>query len=116
MLGWEFFIARKTDAPGSPALATWRAGLGGTDWLKDLVGKGLAVDLGGNGYPDRYEISARTLVSTLAQGPPKHGGPSVIGDNYFLPEGWTSEAKIDFTRLRRLDPNEVLLVEVWDQS
>ncbi len=122
MLGWEFFVIRQSNSALAEGmregslLASWRAGLGGTQWLYDLVESGVATDLGGNGYPCRYEVPAHALVAALAQGPPKHTGPPIFGSDYALPGGWTGQAKIDLARLRSLDPNEILLVEAWDQS
>lgn len=121
MLGWEFFIFRQGEdgrdyARWERALARWQAGWGGDEWLDDLVSQGAATDLGGNGYPNRYTVRAGALVAMLRDGLPKHDGPPVIGDDYFLPGGWTGNAKIDIARLESLDPIELLLVEAWDQS
>ena len=122
MLSWQFFIKRQvTNALGAgdfenPTVATWESGWGGTDWIEHLVEKGSATDLGGNGYPCRYLASAAVLFSTLQHGVPKHTGPPVIGDDYFLPGGWTGKANIDLPRLRELDASEILVVEAWDQS
>jgi hypothetical protein len=55
MLGWEFFVMREADArsrkPGDPdvSLARWMAGLGGDQWLYDLIAQDKATDLDGNG-------------------------------------------------------------------
>lgn len=122
MLGWEFLVSRQRgdgdeDGTGAaPVLARWQAGLGGTKWLDDLVSKGVASDLGGDGYPIRYTVPAGILVAVLGEGPPKHGGPVVIGDDYILPGGWTGNVRIDIARMKELDPSEILLVEAWDQS
>lgn len=122
MLGWEFFITRQTGTGAStpkentPLLASWLAGLGGTDWLNVLVTAGVAAHLGGNGYPSLYSIPAGALAEVLRHGLPKHDGPLVIGDDYVLPGGWTGDARIDLASLQSLTPNELLLVEVWDQS
>lgn len=121
-LGWEFFVRRQDGAvaggtgTATETLARWKAGLGGDKWLHDLVSEGLAANLGGNGYPNRFTVSAGVLVSVLAAGPPSHGGPPVIGDNYLLPGGWTGDARIDLEQLRHLDKDEALLVVAWDQS
>jgi hypothetical protein len=116
MLGWELFVTRQSDPADAKALASWSAGLNGTDWLDELVANGKAADLGGNGYPNRYVVTADVLVAILRAGLPTRDGPLVIGDNYSLPSGWTSEPEIDHERLQSIDPSEILMVEAWDQS
>ena len=113
MLGWEIIISRKGH---EKAVASWLAGLGGTDWIEELVSKGLAKSIKQGGYPDLYDVSAAVLLSTLAHGVPSHSGPLVIGDDYVHEPGYTAEERIDIETLRTLDPNEVLTVTVWDQS
>jgi hypothetical protein len=122
MLGWEFFVTRQrqggpieSGAKGQP-LARWMAGLGGTKWIDDLVAEGTATDLGGNGYPCRYTVTAGALANVLKHGLPEHKGPPVVGDDYYLPGGWTGNASIDYQAIAALDPAEVLLVDAWDQS
>jgi hypothetical protein len=60
MLGWHVSVYRQKDGGSSPAtfptpegtrLAVWQTGIGGLDWLDELVKAGKAIDLGGNGYP-----------------------------------------------------------------
>lgn len=120
MLGWEFFVSRQVeasqDATKKPSLASWQTGLGGTQWLDDLVAGGVGSDLGGNGYPNRYTIPTGALLAIIGNGIPKHTGPLVIGDDYVTPPGWTGPVRIDIAGLRALDPREMLLVEAWDQS
>jgi hypothetical protein len=116
MLGWEFFVKRQRDSHESPALAAWQAGLDGLDWLEALVSKGVANDLGGDGYPLRYLVPAGTMTALLAEGVPKGGGQLVLGDDYVQPPGWIGRTRIDMTRLQAIDPSEILLVEAWDQS
>jgi hypothetical protein len=124
MLGWEFYVIRQADVDHHDreaeasrlSLATWRAGLGGTRWLNDLVTRGVAFDRGGTGYPHRYEVRAGVLLAAISHGIPKHTGPLVIGDDYVTPPGWMDDVRIDADTLRALDPHEVLVVEAWDQS
>lgn len=40
MLGWEILILRQDDEDSRVPLARWRAGLGGTKWIDDLVAPG----------------------------------------------------------------------------
>jgi hypothetical protein len=63
MLGWNLSVYRQADNRTSPAtkesatnarLAVWQTGVGGLTWLDELVKEGKAINLGGNGYPDRY--------------------------------------------------------------
>ena len=67
MLGWNIGVFKQRDDGASPAtaesqhgtrLAVWQTGLGGRDWLEELVRAGKAINLGGNGYPCRYTATA----------------------------------------------------------
>ncbi len=113
MLGWEFFITR---GQNQQFVASWLAGVGGTRWLDDLVSKGSAKSLGGNGYPDKYEICGEVLSSVLANGVPEHDGALVIGDDYVQMPGHKTDVKIDMGVIRSLPPDEILTIEAWDQS
>lgn len=120
MLGWGFLVIKQSDASRNyeqrSPLAEWDAGPGGTGWIERLVSEGKAIGLGGNGYPMKYAAAAATLVAALRSGPPKHAGPAVIGDDYYLPAGWVGRSKIDLQAMETLDPGEILLVEAWDLS
>jgi len=122
MLGWEIFIHRNQpgETPGSPTrevfLGSWMVGLNGLDWLTKLVSEGRAADLGGNGYPERFSISARELRAALANGPPRPKGPDVTGDDYFLPGDWVGRLKMNFEKFAECPDDEQLSVEAWDQS
>ena len=79
MLGWHISIYRQADGGASPAttesirstrLAVWQTGLGGLDWVQELVQAGKAIDLGGNGYPCRYTAAAENLIPRIEDGPP----------------------------------------------
>jgi hypothetical protein len=114
-LGWDIFVSRQNDAglspaaadsPEGPLLAKWEAGLGGLDWLDELVREGKAIDLGGDGYPFRYTAPAKFLFPRIAVMPP--GAKSDW-------EGWKvvwSEAPL----VEQCRPEEWLIVEAWDQS
>ena len=120
MLGYGIVIIRQSDAGLSyeqrSPLAEWDTGLSGKKWLDQLVVKGKAIYLGGNGYPLKWAVAASTVLAVLGSGPPKHDSPPVFGDDYCLPGGWVGESQIDLDALQALDPGEILLVEAWDLS
>lgn len=123
MLGWEIVIfdADPEDLEDGELrrigeIGCWMTGLGGTDWLDDLVREGLAVGLGGNGYPMTYTLPASTLRRRLIDGLPRPTGGAVVGSDYVLPAGWLGKLRIDIRRLAALPSNSVLTIEAWDQS
>ena len=113
MLGWEIIV---TQHGCNATLARWRTSIVGLAWLESLVRANQAVDLGGNGYPNKYSISARVLFPLIANGAPSTRSPLVIGDGYVLPPDWSSRVELDVTRMSASLPDEKLLVEAWDQS
>jgi hypothetical protein len=76
----------------------------------------MATDLGGNGYPKRYTLTASVFAAALKDGIPKHKGPDVFGDDYLLLGVWTGNATIDLELIKALSPDELLEIEAWDQS
>ena len=61
MLGWAVFVFRekeleeeKSSRAKARSLASWETGIFGLQWIDSLVKDSKAVDLGGNGYPNRY--------------------------------------------------------------
>ena len=120
MLGWDVQVFRRhesrPDATGELPLASWQTGVSGLRWLDDLVQRGQAVDLGGNGYPNRYSIAANVLIPIISAGLPANDNPVVIGDDYFLPKGWSSKVKLNRQKIAECPAEAQLLVEAWDQS
>lgn len=114
MLGWDVLVFR--EVVGSPkAIARWETGVFGLDWLDDLVKADKAIDLGGNGYPNRYSVTAGILLPLLAEGLPSNRSPLVIGDDYSRPPGWNGHLEMDPAALA-CSGDERLVVEAWDQS
>ena len=79
-LGWLISVYRQQNEGSGPApfgapqgtrLAVWQTGLGGLDWINELVKKQKAIDLGGNGYPREYTATAADVVTRLLDGPPE---------------------------------------------
>ena len=121
MLGWDFVVyagAVQGDnvEPSRPRLASWSTGPGGTAWIEKLCTTGEAVDLGGNGYPKRYVMTAAVLRAALREGVPRHDSPPVVGEDYFLPGGWTGKLEVDGKNLDVLPDHALLTVDAWDQS
>jgi hypothetical protein len=122
-LGWEFVVFKKsdTDAKGSPYrqglrfLASWECGLGGEEWIEDLVAAGKASPQK-HDFMRTFVVTAEVMNDILRNGIPKHTGPEVVGDDYYMPKGWTGNALFDWKALRELRPDELLIVDMFDQS
>lgn len=120
MLGWHISVYRQVGGGASPAkaespkgaeVAAWGERLSGLGWLAGLVERAEAVDLGGNGYPRFYTVQAKTLLRSVSSGPEAlvafaPGGPSA----------WVGQTPIDASVAKECEPEEWLLVEVWDES
>ncbi|MGA0588854.1 hypothetical protein ACO2Q2_17295 [Dyella sp. KRB-257] len=114
MLGWEIFVYRPT-APDI-FIARWMTSVFGLDWLDQLVKDNKVVDLGGGGYPNKYASTARVLLPIIKAGPPAHDSPLVIGDDYVLPQGWSSKVTWNKREVMACSANDQLMLEAWDKS
>jgi len=104
MLGWHISVYHQADKGSSPAttmsptgkrLAVWQTGLGGLNWINELVEKGKAVDLGGNGYPSRYTARAKHLIPYIKDGPPLAKKIWSSDEDDILTEKWAGRTVID---------------------
>ena len=111
MLGWQVIISK-----GDDTLCSWSTGIGGLEWLDELVKEGKAEDQGGNGYPNLYSAKAKEILTVLSEGAPKYSGPTVIGDDYIRIGGLNDVIKIDRSKLNNCSPDDQLTIEAWDQS
>ena len=125
MLGWNIGIYRQADNGASPAtadsptgtrLAVWQTGLGGLDWINELVKAGQAINLGGYGYPCRYTATAENLLPRIIEGPPGARSAWSFGLYDRLTEKWEGKTVIDRTAAADCRPDERLLIEAWDES
>ncbi len=120
MLGWGVSVFRKGDENSQSrknlVLARWETGVWGLNWLDKLVKENKAIDLGGNGYPNRYSIKAGVLLPILKAGLPEYKSPPVIGDDYILPKGWNSDLLLNEKEFFACRPDEILIIEAWDLS
>lgn len=122
MLGWFIVVHQQTpeqraSAPDKEArLACWDVGLGGLEWIEGLVKGGKAVCLARGGYPSQYRALAKDVLPLIAEGPPRHTGPLVVGDDYVTPGGWVGQATINNDKVAQCPPDQPLTIEAWDQS
>ena len=108
MLGWQIIVYRELSRPYSPGpwrdkearVATWLVGLGGLDWLDELVKEGKAEYLSCGGYPDIFLAKAKDILPKISPSPPHHFGEVII----YHP------------MLAQCLPEEQLIIEAWDQS
>lgn len=125
MLGWNITIYRKESGGTSPAslgasrgdrLATWQAGIGGLQWIDELVKQGLAVCLGGHGYPTEYTAPLEHVRAPVLEGPPHANARWLLGEGDVVTGVWAGQTTIDEEALRAGDPHEWVLIVVWDES
>lgn len=125
MLGWHISVYRQGDGGVSPAtaqspegtrLAVWQTGVGGLDWLKELVKEGKAIDLGGNGYPSRYTAITEYLIPLIIDVPPgaRINWLREAGD--VVTDKWEGKTVVDGAAVAQCRLAEWLLVEAWDES
>ena len=115
MLAWEVFVFRNAEAKREDLIVHWMTSSSGLDWLDQLVKAGKASENPGCGYPDRYLIAAGVLLPILYKGLPSNRSPPVIGDDYFIPEGWNGSVVWE-QDAKTCSESDILLIEAWDQS
>ncbi len=85
-------------------------------WLDQLAKDGGVIDLGGNGYPCKYSVKAGVLLPTIAAGLSANGSPLVIGDDYVLPERWSSDIEWRTEAVQACVGDATFVIEAWDQG
>lgn len=125
MVGWYFCVFRQSDGGRAPAtpdskaaarLAEWQTGSGGITWLDALVHSGKALNLGGVGYPLRYTLMFCHLAPVLADGPPGARTPWDRDPGDFVSSQWKGTTTIFQDVIGRCEPDDWLVIEVWDES
>ena len=113
MLGWQLYIKQEPDT----LIASWCVGLGGLDWLDDLVKRGLAQDLGGNGYPCKYLAKAEVIIPNILPSPPiNENAKPTLGDAYIIDTKDSWDVKINQEVARSCNLSTTLMIEAWDLS
>lgn len=125
MIGWWIIIDAQTpeerDAPNSDrktsVLAKWETSISGIDWVVKLVNAGKAVQILKGGYPNRYTANACDVLPLISRGVPAHDDNMlVIGDEIISTSGWTGNVVINSEKIAACPPDQILTIEVWDQS
>ena len=125
MLGWHITLYRQANGGNCPAvfnaptgatLAVWQANIDGSRWIDALVDEGLAVCLGGNGYPIEYTAKLKELKETILNGPPHANAVWRHDPGDILMEGWLGKTTIYHEAISGCPPGEWLLIQVWDES
>ena len=114
MLGWQFFLRQQE---GEKEFASWFVGFGGGKWIRDLAAEGKAIAISERGYPSKYQTTAKYLIGFLkSRQPPAGYGVFVLGEDYFDSgtECWGIE--IYDQRVNALNPDDVVIIDAWDQS
>jgi hypothetical protein len=107
---------RSSNPPTTARLAVWQTGLGGMNWIYGLAKKGLAVHLGGGGYPFRYSARTEHVRPKVLEGPPLAKPVWGYNPGDILMDKWCGKTTIDRGALDACSPNEWNLVEAWDES
>jgi hypothetical protein len=125
MLGWHISVYRQADGGASPAtaesvrgerVAVWQTGLGGLDWVYELVEAGRALHLGDNGYPYWYTATAENLIPRIEAGPPEANLVWRYDEGDILTDKWEGKTVIDRAATAACRPDEWMLIEAWDES
>jgi len=125
MLGWHLSVYRLADDSASPAtadsaqgtrLAVWQTGLGGLNWIEELVKAGDMIDLGTNGYPRKYTGIAERVIPYIVEKPPGARNTWLSGTDDVLTSQWEGTTVIDRAAVRACQPDEWLLIVAWDES
>jgi hypothetical protein len=125
VLGWHIGVYRQKDGGQTPAaaeteqgarLAVWQTGIGGLDWIDELVKARKAIDLQGNGYPNRYTATAETLLPTIMENPPQARAGWLMDAGDLVTDKWKGKTVTDAAVATQCRPDEWLIVEAWDES
>ncbi len=113
MLGWNIFIKNEANE----TLATWVTGLGGLDWVDELVELGSAELVCAGGYPTCYKLLAKHVLPFLrSRTLPSYKQSLVISDASVSKCGLKSGMLINEITLFKCADDVWLIVEAWDQS
>lgn len=118
MLGfWTVIYAREATSDDKKIFARWEAGLGGLEWVENLVRQGSAKCLQGNGYPNRYEATLGVVLHAIrSKGIIPKNGIWVVGDDYVQAPGFMGEVELFEENINQAAAETVVTIDAWDQS
>ena len=97
-------------------LAVWQTGLAGLTWLDELVKKGHAIDLGGNGYPSEYSAKASHIIPRLLDRPPLAKSVWTRDAGDIITPKWLGKTTTYSETIDACRYDEWLIVQAWDES
>jgi hypothetical protein len=124
-LGWHISVYRQKTDGSAPAasggshgtrLAVWQTGLGGLDWLNELVKAQKAIQLGWNGYPMEYTATAKHITPRLRDDPPEAKPFWTFDKGDIITREWLGETTKDLEAMNACRPDEWLIIQAWDES
>ena len=126
MMCWNISVYRQDNDGASPAtsesqhssrIAIWQTKFySDINWLKDLAKEGKAIDLGGDGYPNRFTATAEHIVPRIIPEPPGARAVWGLDEGDCVTEEWEGRTVVDAALARQCRFDEWLLIVVWDES
>jgi hypothetical protein len=120
-LGWHISVYRQRNDGSAPAefksaegalLAVWQTGIGGLQWIDDLVNQKQAISLGGDGYPYRYTAIAKYIIPRIRDDQPPQAKPFWTFDKGdIITPRWHGKTTKDAGAMDACHPDEWLLIE-----
>ncbi|MEN7430306.1 hypothetical protein VA599_06070 [Chromobacterium sp. TRC.1.1.SA] len=117
MLGWWIIIAAQSptelDASATTILAKWEVAPEGINWIVDLVEAGKAEQIKYGGYPNRYAVRATHALPVLAD---KLLSDTFPTTNDKMQPTWLKNVELHPDHIALCSPDQLLVIEAWDQS
>lgn len=117
MLGWWIIIAAQSptefDTSATTILAKWEVAPEGINWIIDLVEARKAEQIKYGGYPNRYVVRAIHALPVLTSELSSHTLPAP-GDG--MQTTWPKNIELHPDCITSCSPDQLLVIEAWDQS
>ena len=102
--------------PKASKLAVWQVGLYGLDWLRDRIGDGEVVSLGGNGYPFEFSATGRVILSEIESRMALPRRVWALGEHDVVTPAWLGKDTFYEGAIALCEGSEWLHIVAWDQS